>query len=51
MPPAENENKMLDSKISQNFAILLRELNVTREEVPKALLDGSYARYIISFEY
>ncbi|KAF2588707.1 hypothetical protein F2Q70_00038957 [Brassica cretica] len=27
MPPADNENKILDSKISQNFAILLRELN------------------------
>ncbi|KAJ4897136.1 Formin-like protein 6 [Raphanus sativus] len=41
MPPAENENRVLDPKKSQNIAILLRALNVTREEVSEALLDGN----------
>ncbi|CDY37849.1 BnaAnng05100D [Brassica napus] len=36
----ENENRVLDPKKSQNIAILLRALNVTREEVSEALLDG-----------
>ncbi|KAL9271892.1 Formin-like protein [Drosera capensis] len=40
-PVAENENRLLDPKKSQNIAILLRALNVTREEVSEALLDGS----------
>lgn len=40
MPPAENENRVLDPKKSQNIAILLRALNVTREEVSEALTDG-----------
>ncbi|KAF8047525.1 hypothetical protein N665_2975s0004 [Sinapis alba] len=38
---AENENRVLDPKKSQNIAILLRALNVTREEVSEALLDGN----------
>ncbi|CAH8390519.1 unnamed protein product [Eruca vesicaria subsp. sativa] len=41
MAPAENENRVLDPKKSQNIAILLRALNVTREEVSEALLDGN----------
>ncbi|KAJ0234338.1 Formin-like protein 6 [Hirschfeldia incana] len=41
MPLAENENRVLDPKKSQNIAILLRALNVTREEVSEALLDGN----------
>ncbi|GAB2231789.1 hypothetical protein Drorol1_Dr00010801 [Drosera rotundifolia] len=40
-PVAENENRLLDPKKSQNIAILLRALNVTRDEVSEALLDGS----------
>jgi hypothetical protein len=34
------ENKVLDPKKSQNIAIMLRALDVTKEEVCKALLDG-----------
>ncbi|CAN8251444.1 unnamed protein product [Cochlearia groenlandica] len=41
MPPVDNENRVLDPKKSQNIAILLRALNVTREEVSEALLDGN----------
>ncbi|XP_010444642.1 PREDICTED: formin-like protein 6 [Camelina sativa] len=41
MPPAEGENRVLDPKKSQNIAILLRALNVTREEVSEALTDGN----------
>ncbi|KAG5412389.1 hypothetical protein IGI04_008708 [Brassica rapa subsp. trilocularis] len=37
----ENENRVLDPKKSQNIAILLRALNVTREEVSEALLDAN----------
>lgn len=40
LPPAEQENRVLDPKKSQNIAILLRALNVTKEEVSEALLDG-----------
>lgn len=40
LPPAEQENRVLDPKKSQNIAILLRALNVTRDEVTEALLDG-----------
>lgn len=40
LPSFEQENRILDSKKSQNIAILLRALNVTREEVSEALLDG-----------
>lgn len=39
-PPVEKENRVLDPKKSQNIAILLRALNVTRDEVSEALLDG-----------
>lgn len=39
-PPVEQENRVLDPKKSQNIAILLRALNVTRDEVSEALLDG-----------
>lgn len=38
--PASEQNRVLDPKKSQNIAILLRALNVTREEVSEALLDG-----------
>ncbi|KAI3462691.1 hypothetical protein Pfo_019354 [Paulownia fortunei] len=41
LPSFEQENRVLDSKKSQNIAILLRALNVTREEVSEALLDGN----------
>ncbi|KAF3541424.1 hypothetical protein F2Q69_00025496 [Brassica cretica] len=47
MPPAENENRVLDPKKSQNIAILLRALNVTREEVSEALLDGIVKEMLI----
>ncbi|KAJ6288770.1 hypothetical protein OIU76_024701 [Salix suchowensis] len=40
LPPVEHENRVLDPKKSQNIAILLRALNVTRDEVSEALLDG-----------
>ncbi|XP_020593350.1 formin-like protein 1 [Phalaenopsis equestris] len=38
---AVQENRVLDPKKSQNIAILLRALNVTKEEVCEALLDGN----------
>ncbi|TKY55619.1 Formin protein 6 [Spatholobus suberectus] len=41
LPPVEQENRVLDPKKSQNIAILLRALNVTRDEVCEALLDGN----------
>ncbi|KAG8384282.1 hypothetical protein BUALT_Bualt04G0102200 [Buddleja alternifolia] len=41
LPTFEQENRVLDPKKSQNIAILLRALNVTREEVSEALLDGN----------
>ncbi|WJX95043.1 hypothetical protein P8452_76406 [Trifolium repens] len=37
----EHETRVLDPKKSQNIAILLRALNVTRDEVSEALLDGN----------
>ncbi|KAK4776002.1 hypothetical protein SAY87_023963 [Trapa incisa] len=40
LPQVEQENRVLDPKKSQNIAILLRALNVTRDEVSQALLDG-----------
>ena len=46
LPPVEQENRVLDPKKSQNIAILLRALNVTRDEVSEALLDG---KFICSF--
>ena len=42
-PPFKQENRVLDPKKSQNIAILLRALNVTREEVTEALLDGEHS--------
>uniref|UniRef100_A0A5B6ZIP2 Formin-like protein n=1 Tax=Davidia involucrata TaxID=16924 RepID=A0A5B6ZIP2_DAVIN len=39
--PVQQENRVLDPKKSQNIAILLRALNVTRDEVSEALLDGN----------
>ncbi|KAK4426415.1 Formin-like protein 6 [Sesamum alatum] len=41
LPSFKQENRVLDAKKSQNIAILLRALNVTREEVSEALLDGN----------
>nr|DAD21334.1 TPA_asm: hypothetical protein HUJ06_022797 [Nelumbo nucifera] len=41
LPRIEQENRILDPKKSQNIAILLRALNVTRDEVTEALLDGN----------
>lgn len=43
LPSFKQEIRILDSKKSQNIAILLRAFNVTREEVSEALLDGTYA--------
>lgn len=42
------ENKVLDPKKSQNIAILLRELNVTKEEVRDALCEGEEALHLES---
>ncbi|ONK72376.1 uncharacterized protein A4U43_C04F18770 [Asparagus officinalis] len=41
IPSPKLENRVLDPKKSQNIAILLRALNVTKEEVCEALLEGS----------
>ncbi|MFQ6634378.1 hypothetical protein Gotur_012154 [Gossypium turneri] len=41
LPPVKQENRVFDPKKSQNIAILLRALNVTRDEVSEALLDGN----------
>ncbi|KAK8943954.1 Formin-like protein 8 [Platanthera guangdongensis] len=41
LPPLKQEHTVLDPKKSQNIAILLRALNVTREEVSESLLDGN----------
>ncbi|KAL6227466.1 hypothetical protein ACLB2K_001424 [Fragaria x ananassa] len=41
LPPVEQENRVLDPKKSQNIAILLRALNVARDEVVEALWDGN----------
>ncbi|KAK9749572.1 hypothetical protein RND81_02G135400 [Saponaria officinalis] len=41
VPPAEKEHRVLDPKKSQNIAILLRALNVTKDEVAEALMDGN----------
>lgn len=40
LPSLTQENRVLDPKKSQNIAILLRALNVTKEEVCEALLEG-----------
>lgn len=47
LPGMEQEIRVLDPKKSQNIAILLRALNVTREEVAEALLDGMHHFYAI----
>ncbi|KAJ0972238.1 hypothetical protein J5N97_020197 [Dioscorea zingiberensis] len=41
LPSPKQENRILDPKKSQNIAILLRALNVTKEEVCEALLEGN----------
>lgn len=46
LPSADHENKVLDPKKSQNIAILLRALNVTRDEVSDALLDGKFFPFL-----
>ena len=49
VPPVVNqEEKVLDPKKSQNIAILLRALNVTRDEVCEALLDGMFTLFTAS---
>jgi len=48
-PTVELENRVLDPKKSQNIAILLRALNVTRDEVSEALLDGKFSEYLLDF--
>lgn len=47
IPPIQYENRVLDPKKSQNIAILLRALNVTRDEVTEALLDGMGFLFLI----
>jgi hypothetical protein len=42
VPHFRQEERVLDPKKAQNIAILLRALNVTREEVSDALLDGEW---------
>ncbi|CAM8947769.1 unnamed protein product [Rhodiola kirilowii] len=41
LPSTNQENHVLDSRKSQNIAILLRALNVTTDEVCEALLEGN----------
>ncbi|KAL9261026.1 Formin-like protein [Drosera capensis] len=41
LPSPKQENGVLDPKKAQNIAILLRAVNVTREEVCEALLEGN----------
>nr|CAD1838924.1 unnamed protein product [Ananas comosus var. bracteatus] len=41
LPRPNQEKRVLDPKKSQNIAILLRALNVTKEEVCEALLEGN----------
>ncbi|XP_050388089.1 formin-like protein 6 [Argentina anserina] len=41
LPPVEQGNRVLDPKKSQNIAILLRALNVARDEVVESLTDGN----------
>lgn len=41
LPSPKQENRVLDPKKAQNIAILLRAVNVTREEVCEALLEGN----------
>lgn len=41
LPHVGQEIRVLDPKKSQNIAILLKALNVTRDEVSEALLDGN----------
>ncbi|CAN6485725.1 unnamed protein product [Victoria cruziana] len=41
LTPPVQENRVLDPKKSQNLAILLRALNVTKEEVCNALSEGN----------
>ena len=45
LPSPKVDNRVLDPKKSQNIAILLRALNVTKEEVCEALLEGDYLIY------
>lgn len=46
------ENGLLDPKKSQNIAILLRALNVSKEEVCEAILEGfTYISTSITSQY
>ena len=45
VPSVSPENRILDPKKSQNIAILLKALNVTKEEVCEALLEGETLRH------
>lgn len=42
LPLQNQEDRVLDPKKSQNIAILLKALNVTKEEVCEALLQGTF---------
>lgn len=44
LPLLNQEKRVLDPKKSQNIAILLRALNVTKEEVCEALLEGKFSQ-------
>lgn len=50
VPSFRQEERVLDPKKAQNIAILLRALNVTREEVSDALLDGEYLVQFTAFD-
>ncbi|KAL9256737.1 Formin-like protein [Drosera capensis] len=43
LPLPKQENRVLDPKKAQNISILLRAVNVTREEVCDALMEGNAA--------
>jgi len=45
-PPLGQNQRILDPKKSQNIAILLRALNVTKEEVCDALMEGEFLALI-----
>lgn len=51
LPSSSSENRVLDPKKSQNIAILLRALNVTKEEVCEGLFEGDFINLLNNFLY
>lgn len=51
LPTPKAENKVLDPKKAQNIAILLRALNVTKEEVCDALCEGEQRHQFLEFSH